>query len=80
MICPSRVKPKQRLPNRCYESITVVGSLCLRIEECAGLVEKIGLSEGSLAACDMQTFSMVWSIHRVVGGIHMRACASEGLS
>jgi hypothetical protein len=40
-------------------------------------VRKIDLS-GSLAACDKQMFSIVWSIHRVVNGIHMRACAMQG--
>lgn len=44
------------------------------------LLDKNGLSEGSLAACDKQMFSEVWSIHRVVKGIHMRACARVGFS
>lgn len=43
-------------------------------------MKKSDLSKGSLAACDKQMVSTVWSIHRVAKGIHMRACTREGLS
>ena len=40
-------------------------------------MRKKDLNEDSLAACDKQTFSIEWSIHRVVKGIHMRAYAMQ---
>lgn len=45
-----------------------LGGPCSYVEECPGFAEKIDLSKGSLAACDKQTVSIQWSIHRVVKG------------
>jgi hypothetical protein len=74
MICPSRVKPKQKLSEGRYERITVTSLPNQRVEECSVSRRGVEIKQGSLTACATD-FSTLWSIHRVVRGTHTGAPA-----